>query len=180
MKLRKSVLIVTLVAVLAVAFASFAAPTRVSAKAKACDNSIVDVALAVNAQTGEFSTLIAALSSANLVRKFDQCGSVSLTVFAPTDAAFAKLGLNASNIGSAFPKKTLTNILLYHVALRSLYAEDVVERDSIRMANRGFVGVDVNDMGVFLTSNNTPAKIITVDVAADNGVIHIIDTVLLP
>ena len=62
MKLRKSVLIVTLVAVLAVAFASFAAPTRVSAKAKACENSIVDVALAVNAQTGEFLTSLSPLS----------------------------------------------------------------------------------------------------------------------
>jgi len=180
MKLKKSVLIFTLVSIFALAFAGFAAPTPAFAREKTCDNSIVDIALAVNKETGEFSTLIAALSSANLVKKFDKCGKIGLTVFAPTDAAFAKLGLNAENIGKALPRKTLTNILLYHVAVGSLFSGDVVSREMIRMANGKYVGVDVNDMGVFLTSNNTPAQIVTVDIAADNGVIHIIDTVLLP
>jgi uncharacterized surface protein with fasciclin (FAS1) repeats len=88
--------------------------------------------------------------------------------------------LNADNIGKAFSRKTLTNILLYHVAVGSLFSGDGVSREMIRMANGKYVGVDVNDMGVFLTSKNTPAQIVTVDIAADNGVIHIIDTVLLP
>src|SRR5688572_13869116 len=74
---------------------------------------IVEAALAVNAETGEFSTLIAAVVRAGLVDTLN--GKRQFTVFAPTDAAFAKLGLNAGNIDTV-PLDALTNILLYHVA----------------------------------------------------------------
>jgi uncharacterized surface protein with fasciclin (FAS1) repeats len=182
MNFKKFALVVTLVTVFAMSFAAFAAvPALAKEKEpRACENSIVDTALAVNAQSGEFSTLIAALSAANLVGRFDSCAKAKFTVFAPTDAAFAKLGLNAQNIGSAFDKKTLRNILTYHVARGALFSGNVVNREEIRMLNRGTVGVEVMDGSVYLLSNNDPAKIITVDVATDNGVIHIIDTVLLP
>src|SRR5690606_24188763 len=74
---------------------------------------VVEVALAVNAETGEFSTLIAALQAAGLVETLQGAGP--FTVFAPTDAAFAAIDLNADNIGS-LPVDALRNILLYHVA----------------------------------------------------------------
>ena len=179
MKLSKSVLVVTLVSVLVLALAAFA-PTGAQAKSKrVCDNSVVDIALAVNAQSGEFSTLVAAAVATNLVKPLDNCGK-NMTVFAPTDAAFAKLGLNADNIASAFDKKTLSSILQYHLATREYFSTDVVQKDSIRMWKGGTVGVDVTDAGVFLLSKNDPAQIIGLDIDASNGVIHIIDTVLLP
>jgi uncharacterized surface protein with fasciclin (FAS1) repeats len=143
------------------------------AAAKSSEPTIVGVALAVNGQTGEFSTLIAALQAADLVDALN--GKGQFTVFAPTDAAFAKLGLNAGNIGS-LPKGDLTNILLYHVARGERVAADVVSASRIRMLNKGFVKVSVGPEGAFVNSS----KIIATDVQASNGVIHIIDTVLLP
>jgi uncharacterized surface protein with fasciclin (FAS1) repeats len=179
MKLSKSVLVVTIASVFVLALGAFA-PTSAQAKSKpVCDNSIVDIALAVNAESGEFSTLVAAVVAADLVAPLDKCGK-NMTVFAPTDAAFAKLGLNADNIGTAFDKKTLAGILQYHIAIREFFSGDVVAKESIRMWKGGKVGVDVTDAGVFLTSQNDPAQIVGLDIDASNGVIHIIDTVLLP
>lgn len=143
------------------------------AAAKQSEPTIVGVAVAVNGQSGEFSTLIAALQAAGLVDALN--GKGQFTVFAPTDAAFAKLGLDASNVGS-LPKDTLTNILLYHVARGERVAADVVSASQIRMLNKGFVTVSAGPEGVFVNSS----QIIATDVQASNGVIHIIDTVLLP
>jgi uncharacterized surface protein with fasciclin (FAS1) repeats len=186
MALKKSIIITTLVSMLVFAFAAFV-PSTASARSMqnqaTCTTSIVDVALAANAETGEFSTFIAALSAARLVKTFDcrEGKTKMFTVFAPTDAAFAKLGLNKDNVGTAFDKGTLRSILLYHVVKgQALYAADVVTRSEIRMWKSGTVGVEVNDEGAFLLSSNDPSKIIATDIAADNGVIHVIDTVLLP
>lgn len=170
MKRTKFLPVVMVTLMLAVLFSAFMS-TAVQAKAKGA--TIVDVALSVNAETGEFSTLIAALKSAGLVGALD--GKGQFTVFAPTDAAFAKLGLNAENIGT-LDKATLRNILLYHVARGARYAEDVVESSRIRMLNRGFTFVTVSGSSVFIND----AQILAVDVKASNGVIHVIDTVLLP
>lgn len=154
--------------VFALAFASFAPAFAARQK-----TTIVDKALEINAATGEFSTLIAAVVAADLVGTLD--GNRQFTVFAPTDAAFAKLGLNASNIGT-LDKATLTNILLYHVAPGERFAADVVSSSKIRMLNKSFAAVEVNDMGAFIDG----AKIILTDVDVDNGVIHVVDSVLLP
>ena len=135
--------------------------------------SLVDIALAVNAQSGEFSTLIAALTAADLVETLD--ANRQFTVFAPTDAAFAQLGLDASNIGS-LPTDALTNILLYHVAPGRRFATSVVSANQIRMMNRDFTSISVTGAGAFINSS----QIIATDIAAQNGVIHIIDAVLLP
>jgi uncharacterized surface protein with fasciclin (FAS1) repeats len=134
---------------------------------------IVDVALGVNADTGEFSTLIAALVAADLVDALN--GNGQLTVFAPTDAAFAKLDLDADNIGD-LDKGALSNILLYHVAKGNRMAEDVVSSTQIRMLNGEFTSISLMDGGAYIDES----MIIATDVPADNGVIHIIDTVLLP
>ena len=134
---------------------------------------IVDVALSVNADSGEFSTLIAALVAADLVGALD--GNGQFTVFAPTDAAFAALDLNADNIGD-LDAATLKNILLYHVAKGRRMAEDVVSSDQIRMLNGQRTMIGLMDGMAYINEST----IIQVDVPADNGVIHIIDAVLIP
>ena len=134
---------------------------------------VVEVAMAVNAQTGEFSTLIAAVVSAELAEALSAVGQ--RTIFAPTDAAFGALGLDADNIGG-LPQDVLRNILLYHVAPGRRYAADVVSSDRIRMANGGFTEISLKNDGAYINDS----KIVTTDVEASNGVIHIIDAVLLP
>lgn len=141
------------------------------------DNTIVDVALAVNAQTGEFSILIAALQAADLVDALDGYGQ--FTVFAPTDAAFAalldELGITAGDLLG--DTGLLTQVLLYHVARGRRYAEDVLASDRIRTLQRGFL---YQEGGVLTDENGRTSNIIAVDVEAANGIIHVIDTVVLP
>jgi uncharacterized surface protein with fasciclin (FAS1) repeats len=134
---------------------------------------IVDVALAVNAETGEFSTLIAAVLAADLAGTLAANGQ--RTVFAPTDAAFAALGLDAGNIGT-LPVATLRNILLYHVSPGRRAAAAVVSSTRLRMANGGFTTISLRDGGAFINDS----RIVGTDVLAGNGIIHVIDAVLLP
>lgn len=134
---------------------------------------VVQVAQAVNAETGEFSTLIAAVVAAGLVDELSADGQ--RTVFAPTDAAFAAIGLNEDNIGTV-PVDDLTGILLYHVAGGRLTAADVLTEDALTMANGGTAQISVNGGAAFIND----AEIVTTDVEASNGIIHVIDAVLLP
>jgi uncharacterized surface protein with fasciclin (FAS1) repeats len=150
--------------------AAFAAP--VSAARPNADGTIVDTAIAVNAQSGEFSTLIAAVQAAGLVDTLD--GRRQFTVFAPTDAAFAKLGLNAGNIATALPTDTLRNILLYHVAPGKRLAADVLASTKVRMLNKQFAAVDAS------AGTIDGAPIIATDIQVSNGVIHVVSDVLLP
>lgn len=134
---------------------------------------LVDVALSVNAASGEFSTLIAAVLYAGIANELSARGQ--RTVFAPTDAAFVKLGLDADNIETV-PVGTLTEILLYHVAPGRRSAASVVSADRIRMANGGFVRVRTEGDAAFVNDS----RIVGTDVTASNGIIHVIDTVLTP
>jgi uncharacterized surface protein with fasciclin (FAS1) repeats len=134
---------------------------------------VVDVALGVNEETGEFSTLIAALVAADLVDTLSGAGP--FTVFAPTDAAFAAAGLNADNIGEV-PVETLRGILLFHVAAGRLDAANVTTRTSVPMLSGSAAGIAVTAEGAFIEE----ARIVQTDVAASNGIIHVIDGVLLP
>jgi len=136
---------------------------------------IVDVAVAVNAESGEFSTLIAAVLAADPAVLAALTGNGQLTVFAPTDAAFGELGLNADNIGD-LDQSALTNILLYHVAKGRRMAEDVVSSSQIRMYSGLFTSISL--MGDMAYIND--AQIVATDVPADNGIIHVIDAVLVP
>lgn len=139
---------------------------------------IVGTAVAVNQQSGEFSTLIAAVQRAGFVGLLD--GRRQFTVFAPTDAAFAKLGLNAGNIDTV-PVPTLQRILATHVKPGRLTAAQVVRMRQIGTLSGTFLRVSVTDEGVFLRAPGTPqSQIAATDVFASNGVIHVIDTVLLP
>jgi uncharacterized surface protein with fasciclin (FAS1) repeats len=148
------------------------------AQAKSGDT-IVEIALG----NSNFSTLVAAVVKADLVDTLN--GNRMFTVFAPTNAAFdaaAEAVLGAGNTGmdlvNALDKDTLTNILLYHVAPGERFSGDVVSADRIRTISKGFLFVD----GTTLVGNNSSANLILdlIDIDASNGVIHVIDFVLLP
>jgi uncharacterized surface protein with fasciclin (FAS1) repeats len=135
---------------------------------------IVETAIAVNADSGEFSTLIAAVVATDLVGTLN--GKRQFTVFAPTDAAFAKLGLNAGNIATALDTATLRSILLYHVAPGNRDSGSVLDASRIRTLNGGFIFPSVKSGAAYVNGS----QIVAADIRASNGVIHVIDTVLLP
>jgi len=136
---------------------------------------IVGVAVAVNAETGEFSHLIAAVQRAGLVDTLN--GNRQFTVFAPTDAAFdalfAKLGVSGVD---DIPVATLRAVLLHHVAPGERFSADVLASTRIRMLDKSFTHPAIVN-GVPTTDG---ATIVIPDVNASNGVIHVIDEVLLP
>jgi uncharacterized surface protein with fasciclin (FAS1) repeats len=168
----KRILTVLLVAVL---FATFAVP----ALAAPPGPTIVDVALAVNAETGEFSILIAALQAADEAVINTLSGNGQFTVFAPTDAAFVALldELDVSAEELLGNQELVTQVLLYHVARGRRYSDDVLASDRIRTLQRGFL---FQDGGVLTDQNGRTSNIIAVDVEAANGIIHVIDRVVLP
>jgi transforming growth factor-beta-induced protein len=143
-------------------------PTR-----PAAPPTLVDVAISANADTGEFSTLIAAVLAADIGTELSARGQ--RTVFAPTDSAFEAIGLDAGNIASV-PADELKEILLYHVAPGRRNAASVVNSDRIRMANGGFTRIRTENGESFIND----ARIVATDVTASNGLIHVIDTVLIP
>jgi len=129
---------------------------------------IVDTA--VNA--GSFSTLVAAIKAANLVDTLK--GKGPFTVFAPTDEAFAKLPKDmVDGLLKDIPK--LKKILTYHVVSGKVMASEVVKLKSAKTVEGEDVKIDASH-GVKIND----ATVTTSDVAADNGIIHIIDTVLMP
>ena len=130
---------------------------------------IVDTAVAA----GSFKTLATALEAAGLVDTLKGAGP--FTVFAPTDAAFAKLPAGTVD-GLLKDKAKLTSILTYHVVPGKVMAADVVKLDGARTVNGQSVAIKVVD-GKVMVDNATVSQ---ADVAASNGVIHVIDTVLLP
>ena len=129
---------------------------------------IVDTAVAA----GSFETLVAAVTAAGLVDTLKGAGP--FTVFAPTDEAFAKLPAGTVEaLLQDIPK--LTKILTYHVVAGKVMAADVVKLTSAKTVEGSEVKIDASN-GVKINDST----VTTADVAADNGVIHIIDTVLLP
>jgi len=161
---RVSVFIV----VLALIFAAFA-PAKVSAQGAGEGQTIVDIA----ASDPQFSTLVAAVQAAGLVETLSSEGP--FTVFAPTNAAFAKLG-DATIQALLNDPATLQSILLYHALSGSVYAADVLQRSSATTINGQDVVFSVRNGSAYI--NN--AKITVTDIQASNGVIHVIDTVILP
>ncbi len=130
---------------------------------------IVDVAVA----DGRFNTLATALTEAGLVETLK--GEGPFTVFAPTDDAFAKLPEGTIEALLA-DIPALTDILLYHVAAGEYMASDVIEMPVIQTAQGGSLIVQVMDGKVMING----AEVIITDVFASNGVIHVIDSVVLP
>ena len=128
----------------------------------------------VAAGTGVHDSLVAALTHAGLVATLQ--GDGPFTVFAPTDEAFAEAGIDLSTFDNDEANATLTDILTYHVYAGSVAAADVTD---------GMVATMVNgDDATFTVVNGTVmvggATVTTADVAASNGVIHVIDKVLMP
>jgi uncharacterized surface protein with fasciclin (FAS1) repeats len=121
---------------------------------------------------GQFSTLAKALTAAGLVDTLK--GPGPFTVFAPTDEAFAKIPAEKLNALLA-DKAALTKVLTYHVVSGKVVASDV-KTGQVKTVEGQPLNVQVSSAGV--TVNN--AKVIKADVMATNGVIHVIDTVVLP
>ena len=170
------------VAVASVAMAGFNTPAHAhcgncgtdsdhSHKAEASTGDIVEVA----SQAGTFNTLLAAAKAADLVEALK--GEGPITVFAPSDEAFAKLGQGKINeLLLPENKAVLASILTYHVAPGNLKAKQVIKADAIDTLNGQRVDITVNDKGAFIDG----AKIVSTDIKASNGTVHVIDSVILP
>ncbi len=154
-----------------VALALVAAPAVVSAQmaAPAPTKNIVQTAV----DAGSFTTLAAALQAAGLVETLQ--GPGPFTVFAPTDAAFAKLPAGTVE-GLLADLPRLRQVLTYHVVAGKVEAKDVVKLSSATTVQGSAVSIRVVDGKVQIDN----ATVTTADVQATNGVIHIIDTVILP
>jgi hypothetical protein len=148
------------------------APTKVTTTTAtaAASKNIVETAVAA----GSFKTLVAAVQAAGLA---ETLSGGNFTVFAPTDEAFAKLPAGTLEmLLKPENKAKLAAILTYHVVPGKVMAADVV-----KLKNAGTVQgqrVDINAKGGKVTVDN--ANVVTTDIACTNGVIHVIDTVLLP
>jgi transforming growth factor-beta-induced protein len=154
--------------VVAIAATSFGASASTGARVEANDN-IVQTAVGA----GQFTTLASLLQKAGLVDTLTSGGPY--TVFAPTDAAFAKVPKATLDALVADPAK-LKSVLLYHVVPGRATAADVVKLTSAKTAEGRSVAIKVVDGSVFVDG----AKVTTPDVMASNGVIHVIDSVLIP
>ena len=159
----------TAVALAAVGPASASARPAGGAAPASAKQDIVETAVAA----GKFNTLAALLKKAGLVNTLK--GKGAYTVFAPTDAAFSKVP-KATLDALGKDKAKLRAVLLYHVAKGKLPAAKVVKRDSIKTLNGQRVRVRVRGSNVFFGG----ARVVTPDVAASNGVIHVINKVLIP
>ena len=161
---RKTLL--SLFAGLMVATSAFAAPATDGAK-----HDIVDTAVAA----GAFKTLAAALQAAGLVDTLKGAGP--FTVFAPTDEAFAKLP--AGTVESLLKpenKAKLTAILTYHVVPGNVMAKQAMKLKSAKTVNGKELKLKVDGGALFVDK----AKVAKADIGCTNGVIHVIDTVVLP
>lgn len=133
------------------------------------EDTIVDVAIA-----NDFNTLVAAVQAAGLAETLS--GEGPFTVFAPTDEAFAALPEGTLESLLEDPE-ALAEILTYHVVAGKVLAADVVGLDSATSVQGGDIAIEVVDGGVVL---NGSSNVVATDVEASNGVVHVIDAVILP
>lgn len=144
----------------------------VSTEKAAAQKDIVDTAVAA----GSFKTLAAALGAADLVDALK--GDGPFTVFAPTDEAFAKLPAGTvEELLKPVNKSKLVDILTYHVVSGKVMAKTAVTLDKATALNKKDIALKVS--GDALTLNGS-AKVVKADIDTSNGVIHVIDTVILP
>jgi len=139
--------------------------------ARATNQDIVDTAVGA----GQFKTLATALKAADLVETLK--GPGPFTVFAPTDEAFAKLPAGTvENLLKPENKAKLTAILTYHVVPGAVKAKQVTKLSEAKTVNGAMVKVSTEDGKVMIND----ATVVTPDIEASNGVIHVIDKVILP
>jgi uncharacterized surface protein with fasciclin (FAS1) repeats len=166
-KISKRILVAALAFAVLGSFAAVASAGHHDAGYKA-EKDIVGIATS----SDDFSTLVTALKAAGLVEALQ--GDGPLTVFAPTNEAFAKLP--AGTLESLLADKdALTAVLTYHVVSGKVTAKDVMKLDSATTLQGGALAIDTSD-GVKVGS----ASVVKADVMASNGVVHVIDTVLIP
>lgn len=130
---------------------------------------IVDTAIAA----GSFNTLVAAVKAAGLVETLK--GEGPFTVFAPTDDAFAKIPEETLNALLA-DKDALTQLLTYHVVPGKVMAAEVVTLDTAPTVQGQTIDIETSDAGVKVDE----ANVVQTDIVTSNGVIHVIDTVIMP
>ncbi len=135
------------------------------------EKTIVDIAV----EDGRFTTLVTALQEAGLVETLQ--GEGPFTVFAPTDEAFAALPEGALD-GLLADKEALTNVLLYHVLDGRVMAADVLNLDGQEVETLSGDSITITIDGEFVMVNDS--QVIIPDIEASNGVIHVIDAVLIP
>ncbi len=133
------------------------------------EKDIVETAVA----SGKFKTLVAAVTAADLVETLKSKGP--FTVFAPTDEAFAKLPKGTVE-GLLKDKKALTAVLTYHVVPGKVMAADVVKLKSAKTVQGNSLAIATKGDGVTINGVN----VVVTDIVCKNGVIHVIDAVLLP
>ena len=134
---------------------------------------IVDTAVAA----GSFKTLVTAVKAAGLVDTLK--GKGPFTVFAPTDDAFAKLPKGTvEGLLKDIPK--LTAVLTYHVVVGKVMAADVVKLKTAKTVQGQEVKIDASKWHLHKSVKINDANVVKADVVADNGVIHVIDKVILP
>ena len=172
--MRISSLLFTMVLAFTLAACAKDAPAETTAMKAASEQAQPDI-VGVAVSAGQFNTLVAALKAADLVATLQSPGP--FTVFAPTDEAFAKLPAGTvDDLLLPENKEKLTAILTYHVVAGKVLAADVVTLDSAETVQGQAVAISASDAGVRVND----ANVIKTDVMASNGVIHVIDTVLLP
>ena len=146
-------------------------PSQSFAGCGTCDKTVVEAA----AHADGFQTLVAAVNASGLADKLS--GDGPFTIFAPNDDAFKKLPAEQlAELLEPSNKEKLAGILKYHVLPRKVLAEDVVKLTSAKTAQGSEVGIKVEGGEVMI--NN--AKVVKTDIPCKNGVIHVVDTVILP
>ncbi len=153
-----------------------AAGDAVDAAQDAVTMNVVEKAVA----TDDLSTLVAAVQKADLVDTLS--GDGPFTVFAPTNDAFAALLANLDvTADQLLARDDLGDILTYHVVSGKVMAADLTDGQMVKTVQGGMLEVSVSDAGVTLTdANGGVSTVTTADVAASNGVVHIVDSVVLP
>lgn len=137
----------------------------------AAEKDIVDTAV----EAGSFKTLAAALKAADLIETLK--GKGPFTVFAPTDEAFAKLPKGTvEELLKPENKAKLAGILTYHVVSGKVEAKDAVKLKSAKTVNGASFKITASDAGVMVDK----AKVVKTDIQCSNGVIHVIDSVIMP
>ena len=142
-------------------------------------DTVIDLAIAANTDgpyAGSFDTLIAGVLAADEKVLRDLTRRGQNTVFAPTDDAFAELGLDENSI-TTLDQDALTDILLYHTANGRRSANSVLKANKIKTQNWGFLK---QDAGVLTDAQGGKSNIIVTDLQARNGIVHVIDGVLMP
>jgi uncharacterized surface protein with fasciclin (FAS1) repeats len=132
---------------------------------------IVDTAV----EAGSFTTLVSAVQAAGLDETLS--GEGPYTVFAPTDDAFAAVPQETMDALLADPKGALTDVLTYHVAAGKVMSTDLSDGMMVETVNGESLEITINDDGTVMVGD---ATVVTADIETANGVIHVIDTVLVP